>query len=245
MKKTRMIETYLDGSMSKEERKITDALLAENASFSAEIEFYRYINEAILDNEAIAFRNNIITLFDNIEPEKLKTKTPLMRYIKYPVAATILGLIGLSLFQILNLKGPEELYSMYYKPYQTDISTRSVINSTDKTQLSYILYQEGNFEVSFDILNNYLSENPDDQAARFYYALNAIELNKNELAISELNTLMENTISPFSLHAKWYLTMLYLKTDQTQKAKEYLLQLSKDDNFYREKATKILKKLKS
>lgn len=245
MKKTRTIETYLDGSMSEKERKKTDALLANNEEFSSEMELYRSINESISDDEVFDFRNNIITLFHNKKKIEVQAKPPIMRYLKYPVAATIIALIGFSLFQLLNLKGPEELYSLYYAPYQTDIATRSVINSSDKTQLSYILYQEGNYEVSFDMLSNYLSENLDDLTARFYFALNAIELNKNEIAISELMALEEHTVSPFSLHAKWYLSLLYLKSDQIEEARKHLRQLSDDENYYSEKARKILKKLKS
>jgi hypothetical protein len=245
MKKTRMIETYLDGSISKEEREKTETLIASNEEFAAEIQLYKNINDAILDDRAFEFRNNIITLFDDKKAYVIHEQKPFMRYLKYPVAAVILALIGLSLFQILTLKEPGELYSLYYKPYESDISTRSVINSSDKTQMSYILYQERNFETSFDILEKYLSVHQDDMTARFYYALNAIELNENELAISELKSIEDNAISPFALHARWYLALIYLRSDQPEKAKKYLLQLSDTENLYSDKATKILKKLKS
>jgi len=231
--------------MSQEEQENTKKVLAENKELAADVQFYQSINEAIIDDEVFEFRNNISTLFGNKKQFIFQEQKPFMRYLKYPVAAVILTLIGLSLFQILTLKGPEELYSLYYKPYESDVSTRSVINSSDKIQISYILYQEGNYETSFDLLKNYLSVHQGDLTARFYYALNAIELSENDIAISEFKTIEENTISPFALHARWYLAMIYLKSDQPEKAKKYLRQLSDDENLYSAMAAKILKKLKS
>ncbi|MGD2034068.1 MAG: hypothetical protein PVF73_03365, partial [Bacteroidales bacterium] len=145
---------------------------------------------------------------------------------------------------ILSFKSPQELYTVYYKPYQSDISTRSVINSADKIQLSYILYQEGNYEVSYGILKNYLKKNT-DPAARFYFALNAIELNETDIAISELLTLEDNTFTPFALHARWYLAMLYLKKNEAAKAEKYLNILAAEENMYRKRAKNILNKLRS
>ena len=245
MKKTKMIESYLDGSKEKEEREKLEILLNKDKDLFAEVELHKDINEAISDDNVFDFRNIIITLFGKKDTRKLEKKAGFMKYLKYPVAAAIIVLIGFSLFQILTFKSPSEVYQIYYKPYQTDISTRSIINSTDKIQLSYILYQEGNYEASFEILSNYLEKNIDDQAAQFYYSMNAIELDKNELAIKELLLIEENTFSPFSLHARWYLAMVYLKLNQADKARIYLEILSLEDNMYSKKAKEILKKLRS
>lgn len=244
MKETKMIETYLDGSMDKEERERISMSLNKDKEFSVAIELHKDVNESILDDEIFEFRNIIITLFDKKDTRTSGKKAQIMKYLKYPVAAIILALISLSLFQILSFKSAEEIFSIYYRPYQTDISTRSVINSTDKIQLSYILYQEGSFEVSFNILKNHLEKNADDQTAIFYYSLNAIELAKYDLAESELLLLKENAFSPFSLHARWYLAMLYLKTEQIDEAKKYLRSLSTEENMYCKKAKEILKKLR-
>lgn len=245
MKKTKMIETYLDGSMSVEEQKKFKALLSEDKDLSADVLFYKEVNEAITDDEVHNFRGNINALAYADKKVVVEKKVLMMKYLKYPVAATILALIGLSLFQILTVKEPTELYKQYYEPYHTDLTTRSAAHTDDKSQLSFHLYQEGNYEASFEVLSNYIDQNNDDSAANFYYALNAIELKKYDLAISVFLLLEEQSYSPFSLHAKWYLAMLYLKTDQPGKAKKYLLLLSEDENIYSEKASKIRKKLKS
>jgi len=244
MKKTKIIETYLDGSMIQEERDKMDVLLCENEELSSELELYKNINESITDTEIFDFRSKIVALSGKKNTKQADNKSRIMKKLKYPVAAAILILIGLSLYQTLVLKSSGEIYQMYYEPYQTDLSTRSAIHSGDKVELSYKLYQEGNFEASFEILHNYLKINFSDQTARFYYAMNAIELNKDELAISELLSLEEDTFSPYSLHAKWYLAMLYLKTGQNNKAKRNLKVLSAGENMYSIRAKEITRKLR-
>ncbi len=245
MKHTRTIETYLDGKMNKKESEEIRVLINKNEEFSAKVNLHKDINESIKDDQIFELRNNMITLLNKKDTRRPSgEKADLMKYFKYPVAAAILVLIGFSLFQILSLKSPQEIFHLYYNPYQTDFTTRSVINSTDKIQLSYILYQEGNYEVSFEILNNYLKKNVTDQAARFYYSMNAIELDKNDLAISELSTIIEDSFTPYSLHARWYLAMVCLKTGDVEKAKKHLRILSEEDTIYSKRANTILKKLR-
>ncbi|MBN2522398.1 MAG: hypothetical protein JXB24_03945 [Bacteroidales bacterium] len=245
MKHTRMIETYLDGKLNKEGSEKIKVLMNKNKEFSAEVNLHNDINESVKDDQIFELRNNIITLLNKKDTETTSgEKANFMKYMKYPVAAAILLLIGFSLFQILSFKSPEEIFHLYYNPYQTDITTRSVINSTDKIQLSYILYQEGNYEVSFEILKKYLEKNTADQAARFYYSMNAIELDKNDLAISELLIILEDSFTPYSLHARWYLAMLYLKTGEVEKSRKYLHLLANEENIYTKRSKTILKKLK-
>ncbi|MBA7511313.1 hypothetical protein ES705_03304 [subsurface metagenome] len=246
MKKTKMIETYLDGSMDISERKKIEVLLSEDKKFYDELEIHRDINESISDDEVFEFRKIVASVINNNNKGRKKDdqKSKIIKYIKYPVAASILLLIGLSLIQIFSLKSSNDLYLKYYKPYQTDIATRSLKVSSDKIQLSYLLYQEGNYETSFELLRNYIEKKFNNQTARFYYGMNAIELEKYDLAISELIIVEQDPSSPFSLHARWYLAMMYLKTEQTNEAKKYLAILSGEESMYSERARMILKKLK-
>jgi hypothetical protein len=239
-----MIETYLSGEMGKDEQDKIRASLSNNKELLAEIKLYEDINNSILEDEIFDFRNKITTLFTKKDTRNLEKKSQYMKYLKYPVAAAIIALISISLFQIITFRSPAEVYELFYKPYQTDLSTRTGINSTDNIQLSYILYQEGDYEVSFEILTNYLEKNQNDQAARFYYAMSAAELGKNDIAKLELLSIEENTTSPYSLHARWYLAMLYVKTNQIEEAEKYLLILADEENMYSIQAKKVLKKLR-
>jgi hypothetical protein len=73
--------------------------------------------------------------------------------------------------------------------------------------------------------------------------MNALELQQYDLAINELEAVAKDTSTPFSIHAKWYLAMTYLKNNQEEEAAIYLNQLTKNKNLYTEKAAKILRML--
>ena len=243
MKQTSMIEKFLDGTMKGKERIEFEKRIASDKEFASEVVLHKDVNDAVKEDDVHKFRMNIRSI---IRPNKynvsnLQTRTT--RFFKYPIAAAIILLIGFSLWQIILNKSSFEIYTMFYNPYQTDISTRSGEQLADKVQLSYLLYEDGDYEASFEILKNYLAKNFNNQTAHFYYGMNALELQQYDLAINELAAVAEDTSTPFSLHAKWYLAMAYLKNDQEVEASKYLNQLISTRNLYTEKAIRILKML--
>ena len=178
----KQIEKYLDGSMSSDEKKHFKQAVIEDKKLADELFLHQEINEAILDDDIVNFRR----IVKNIEEQPVVKKhfnNSLISAIKIPLAASVLILIVMSLFKIVEYQNPSKLYTNFYEPYITDISTRSIVQSKNKIQLSYSLYQQGDYEASFEILKNYISNNFDDQAAHFYLGLNALELNQFDLAI--------------------------------------------------------------
>jgi len=245
MKKIMIIENYIEGKLDQAEKLEFDEMLLNNKDFPAEIKLHKEVNDAIKDDELYLFREKVNqVLHDNIKKTFILTAFS-RKFIKYPVAASIVLLIGISLWQILSFNSPKELFSNYYEAYQPDISTRSVTTTNDKIQLSCILYQDGDYKKSFDVLQSYLSKNPDNQICSFYLSLNAIELDKYDIAISGLKKIERDATTPIALHARWYLALTYLKINNTAEARVYLTRLADSENYYSEKAKKILKKLKS
>lgn len=242
MKEISKIERFLDGTMKDKEKAEFEKKIASDKKLASEVALHQEINNAIKEEDVHQFRIKIRSILHN-NSYTTNLRTRVTRFIKYPIAATILILIGLSLWQLLLNKSSLEVYNMFYKPYQTDISTRSGEQLSDKIQLSYLLYQEGDYNASFNILKNYLSENFNDQTAHFYFGMNALELQQYDLAIKELESVAKDLSTPFSIHAQWYLAMIHLKTDQQGMAIKYLRQLAESNNFYSERAKKILKLL--
>lgn len=243
MKRTSMIERYLEGSMTEEEKTEFEKRMGIDKKLASEVALHKNINNAIKEDDVYHLRLNIRSLIRGGKSHTNKVRIQITRYLRYPIAAAIILLIGFSLWQIISDKSSPEIYNMFYHPYQTDILTRSGDQQVDKVQLSYLLYQEGDYEASFEILTNYLTKNHTNQTARFYYGMNAIELQQLDLAIKELKTVAEDLSTPFSLHAKWYLAMAYLKINRKEEASKYLQQLTNTTNLYTEKASRILRML--
>ena len=238
------IERYLNGSMLSEEKKEFDTLLKNNSKLLAEVVLVKEINEAILDDEAEEFRQTLKKII-NPDQESKPINKSLINALKIPLAASVIILVGLSLYNIFIHQDSSKLFSNFYKPYSTDISTRSAEKMKDNIQLSYYLYQEGDYESSYEMLKNYTIKNFDDQTARFYLGLNALQLQYYKLAIDEFTMVEQDTVSPFALHARWYLAMAYLKEGNIKSARHFFQKLTDEDNMYSYRARKILKKLKS
>jgi hypothetical protein len=240
MERTKVIESYLDGSMNQSEQENFEKLIREDTELASQVALSKDINDAILDEGTVHFRKLVRSVIDANTDRYRKV----IRTLKIPLAASILLLIGLSFWHILSYKSPAEIYETYYKPYEIDLYTRSANSSSEKSEEAYKMYQGGNYKGSFEILQNYLTENNSNLTAHFYCGLDAIELGIFNIATEELIPVEQNIVSPFSLHARWYLALTYLRLNQPEDARRYLLILVSNDNMYSENAKSILKKLK-
>ncbi len=240
MEKARLIEAYLDGTLSQEEQQKFEKSMNEDKELAKEVALSREINEAIRDEGTIQFRKLVRYI--------IKTKSnrfgTIIRALKIPAAAVILLLISVSIWRIVSTTSPSELYTSFYQPYPTDTSVRSAVRPADNMNMAYKLYGEGNYKASFNILQNHIKEENNDLTAHFYVALNAVELGLYNVAIDEFRIVENDPSSPLLLHARWYLAMTYLRLDQPVEAKKYLEMLTLTENMYSAKAKVALKKLR-
>jgi tetratricopeptide (TPR) repeat protein len=245
MKTISLIESYLSGEMDEQQRKEFENSIREDQVLTAEIKLLEETNEAVLDDEVHEFRKSIKKVINDSYINQSKTIEITRRFFKYPLVASIIVLIVASLWQLITILSPEKIYAKFYKPYETDLSTRSVNTSTDKISVAYMLYQKGDYTASYEILSNYLLKNTDNQTARFFLGMNSLELGKVDQAITDLKEVEKDNSTPYAIHARWYLSLAYLKTNDINEAKIYLNRIVEDDVFYAEQAKKILKKIKS
>jgi tetratricopeptide (TPR) repeat protein len=245
MKTISLIESYLSGEMEEQHRKEFETNLSVDQKFASEVKLLKETNEAILDDEVYEFRESIKKVIRESSTTHLKTIDISRKFFKFPLVASIAILIIVSLWQLITIVSPEKVYSKFYRPYEADLSTRSVNPSADKINVAYLLYQKGEYEASYEILNNYLSKNSDNQTARFFQGMNAMQLGKMDRAISELKEVEKDYSTPYAMHARWYLSLSYLKINDVDEARKYLNRIVEDDVFYAEQAKKILKKIKS
>jgi tetratricopeptide (TPR) repeat protein len=239
-----LIESYLSGEMNEQQRKEFEIKMKDDQKLSSDVKLFIETNEAILDDEVYKFRKSVRNVI-NESSNHSNTIEFSRKLVKYSLIASIIILIGVSLWQLIINVTPDKIYSKYYRPYETDLSTRSVNVTTDKINVAYLLYQKGEYEASYEILNNYLLKNIDNPTAHFYLGMNSLELGKTDKAIDELKEVEKNPSTPYAMHARWYLSLAYLKVGNLNEAKKYLNIIVEEDVFYAEQAKKILKKIKS
>ncbi|MEO1264043.1 MAG: tetratricopeptide repeat protein [Bacteroidota bacterium] len=107
-------------------------------------------------------------------------------------------------------------------------------------QMGLDQYSKGEYQSAKKLLSEFASKTPGHAAARFYLALCEMELNNFDEAVKLLEPLSDK-VSDVQNSAKWYLSLAYLKTGQTNESKQLLDSLTKSKNKeYREKANSIL-----
>ena len=71
-----------------------------------------------------------------------------------------------------------------------------------------------------------------------------MELENYKTAINHLHYVVNDTTNLYTAHAKWYLSLCYLDSDNKILAKQHLKDIINSESQYKLKAEKILKKIK-
>lgn len=235
MNDNNIIEKYLDGQLDGKELEDFKSQLSSDKGLQQELNLRKEINESIEDDEVYYLRQKL----DLLIPRVLNKK-PLYLKVAGSIAAALL--LAFLLVNINNEINPVEIYTSYYAPYDIDINTRSAENEKLGLDFAFKLYAEGEYLASYELLNNYNEQTFDNTMAIYYQSLCAMEIDKPEVAEAGFKKILEGDEYAYSLHAKWYLSMLYLKHENTEEAEVYLRDLASEKSFYSERATKLLKK---
>lgn len=119
------------------------------------------------------------------------------------------------------------------------------IKTVDIPYMDYIektMYylDHGSMKKTLNRLENILEVYPDDVNALFYAGFVCFQMGQFEQSIFYLNQLKPINISNFDQERDWYLVKNYLRTKQTQKAKELLKEIATSSSFYAKQAQKEL-----
>ncbi len=231
------IDDYLMGNLSTEEKERFSAELKKNKELADLVKFHKEVNESIIDNEVVELRGKINNLLlSNNKTSKLK-----LIHFFYSIAAILL--IAFTITSLLREPNYAKAYTCFYQPYETDINVRSDSYKAEDLDFALILYQKGEYQASFELLQNYNQSVFNNHKAQFYLGLCAIELKKYEIAEESLLEVLNSDDPSLNLHSKWYLGLIYLQTEQPEKAITFFNELKQEQNYYTKKATNILKKI--
>jgi hypothetical protein len=134
----------------------------------------------------------------------------------------------------------DDLFAEYYKPYDViDGQTRSYKQTNDKFIEIARLYENGQFSDAAKQLDEMIAKDNNSPKILLIYGITQIEQHKYQNAINSFNEIVKDD-GEFSIEAKWYVALCYLKIKDINKAKALLVELSKTPGIYMAKAQKIL-----
>jgi tetratricopeptide (TPR) repeat protein len=224
-------------------------ILDNNENFIIDCE----IDEILKDRDIENFRKTLTSVHNKFMDHDQQTtipsgRTTSKRLYLYLAAASILLLIGIfgTVKMLINSSQPncEELFQLYYEPYQNDYNTRSDEVLINNLYLAFQAYENKEYEKAADLFTKVIQSDETIMMAYFYRGISCIELGEYKTAIESFNKVLKNDNNPYYVQAKWYSALTWLKINNLTSAKQQLEWLSTNDRFYGSKAKELLQKLK-
>ena len=221
----------------------------EIASFEAHVKENKALAEELRLQEDLILGIN--HFFDKELKEKLKEANPstslkvfsLNQNQTIAVAASLVLLIVAGFFLFKPSLSSEQLYLSYYQAYPNIVEPAE--RGQENIQDAYALYEKGDYAKAIEKFESQLANSQPTEKAplHFYMAISAMELNDLPLAEENLLKVLEGEKGRFTNPARWYLALLYLRNNNTEKAEEELKILQGSNSSYAQKATDLFEAL--
>lgn len=244
MSKEILIEKFLENQLSDKEKVLFDRWMAEDSSFKKEVSFQQNLKKAIQSKNQDDFKILIGKIENEIDSKEVKKNRKFPT--KWLVAASFLFLFALSfLLQNKYHYDPEVLFNQNFQPYRNVIFpiNRGIENNPqqDKKLIAFRAYENGNYQKAVTYFSE-LYENTHEPYYLFYKANALLKLNKPKEAIPLLKEHLQ-TNDTLKNKSNWYLALAYIKSKDTQDAKEQLRKIIASKSYNYQKAKKLLKKI--
>lgn len=241
-----LLEEYLDGLLSKQERILFEEILRSDSVLMKEFLLRKNINEALQEVDIIELRHTLDGILSNDHTTKRIYKNSIFVASLAACIALIVIFSWISFFSFPKLTN-QELFADNYSKYPVVTCFRSNTNITKKDLLicsAFEAYESNHYAKSQKYFYKLRKTDNANYMIEFYLALCELELNNlgesEKLLIDLTNT--RNHI--FWEQTHWYLALLYLKQDDVEKAKKVFEVIIKDEMCRKTEAESILKSLK-
>lgn len=231
-----LIEKYFEQNLTDKEKITFEELLAKDAAFKEEFDFYKELKNAV----TVAERQKIK---EEVQQFEKVSRPPVLVLRKYfPYAAILLFMISFIVYFATNTPSTKDLYLSYYEPYpNTAVSnTRGNSNEQPSVEQAFIAYDLNDFAKANKLFDNILATTKTDYLL-FYKAISLMELNKHDEAVKIFeSTSWSNEYLEKSL---WFESLCYLKLNDRNNAKKSLEVLTEKKSFKHTEAKELLSKL--
>ena len=240
------IERYNAGEMSDTEKQWFQKELDGNEKLRNEVNLSKRTDEILKNQKIMSLRNKLSEIENQRNAVKNRVKdSKKSAYIKY--AAVIAGLIligSLTLFSGKHLSS-KEIVNQYYKAYEPQTSQRSAQSGTDADfTLAMEFYNIHDYDNAAILFTKVLENKPNDMQTLLLKGVANFEEKKYPEAKQSFGRVIDDKDNLYIDHAKWYLALCYLNTNETEKAKQLFEFIGKESGIYQNDAKKIVRGLK-
>jgi TolA-binding protein len=166
------------------------------------------------------------------------------RYWYYAAAACITLLIVAGLYFPFSSPEPDKLYADYFKPYRNSFEPNlrsDLAGVTNENAEAFRAYDAGDYQRAA-VLFTEMQKQGSDPVVLLLLGNANLMIGKTEDAKQNFNDLIRQ-YDDLDIQAKWFLSLCYLKSGETVKARTLLKELGDTEISYATKAKELLKKV--
>jgi len=242
--KEQLIEKYLSNKLNKEEIKLFLELKNNDSAFREEVEFQESVQQVCKIEDDLKFKKMIASFEEELQQEKNRLNSNRNLYYKIAAAAVLIISFGyLATTVFLKTTSNTELFASYFEPSK-NVSYPITRSSKEQNQLTeaFMAYDSKNYDEASLLFENYFKETKDTTI--LYYKANVLLASNKPNQAIELFKSVENSSSKLAPRTHWYKALAYLKTNRQKEAiQELEILIKNQDDFKKEEAKKLLKKL--
>jgi tetratricopeptide (TPR) repeat protein len=240
------IERFNAGEMSDTEKQWFLKELEGNESLRREVSLRKQTDEILKKKDIMTLRNKLSEIEkrrSELKPPAITSRNPV--YFKYAAIMAGLLIIGsLVIFRGKSLSS-EDIVKQYYKAYEPPTSQRSANAGTDADfTLALEFYNAHDYDKAAALFNKVLGTKPNDMQTVLLIGVTNFEEKKYPEAKQSFGRVIDDKNNLYVDHARWYLALCYLNTNEKEKAKQLFTQIGKENGLYQKDARKIVRGLK-
>jgi hypothetical protein len=177
-----------------------------------------------------------------VDPETAAVR--MLHYWK-PIAAAAAIIIAVAFIFLFNRsETPEQLYARNFEPYPNvfEPTQRDADAATDKRATAFAMYEQKNYAEAAKLFSELLSQKEEPELLLLLGNANMMLSRDNEAKNNFLTLIRDFDV--LDEQAKWYLSLCYLKSGESENAKLIWEELGDPKITYSEKAKSLLKQVK-
>ncbi|WP_435624323.1 tetratricopeptide repeat protein [Flagellimonas sp.] len=229
-----LLEDYLNGNLSKDEKLSFEEKLNADPSLKNELEKHKLLHEAMADFDAIDFRKRIQEVERGFSVEQKKKRNKwLLR-----IAASLIIIAGVGIVWTINESSEDNLFKENYAPYPVEDVQRGSQEKIPPQVLND--YSSGKYGEIVSVLELLVQKYPEDDRIKMYLGTTYLEENRTQEALSVFKTVDDRA---YGEHALWYISLCYLNLEDRENCIKTLDSLITYNGIYQNKALRLKKEL--
>ncbi len=235
------IERYIAGEMDEKEKQWFLKEMEGNHELRHEVDLRRKTDKLVERQDIVNLRKKLADIEQKRAAVSENHKSGRIKYAAVIAAFVIIG--GVILLS-RGRPGPDELFDRYYKPYEPSLSLRSGLNNGNQDfNLAIEYYNVHDYRNAAIYFSKVVQKEPEDMHSTLLSGISNFEISNYPEAENSFVRVIDDDDNLFIDHAQWYLSMCYIKTGETRKAKDQLALIADSESIYRKNAKQILKRL--